>query len=341
VTPSELQAFLENLVRNRIDLSTMLWGPPGVGKSSVVAQVARNAGMQLVDVRLSQLAPTDLRGLPVPRHGEPGQPGTSQWYPPEFLPRDGQGILFLDELNMAPPSMQGVAQQLILDRRVGSYKVPDGWFIWAAGNRKEDRASVFEMPAPLSNRFLHLQVEVHFDSFKAFAIANGIQEQLLAFLSFRTELLHKLDPTRPAWPSPRSWMMASRLLDAGLPIESAVGDPAAHEYASYLHVYGSLPDLDAILAGKGHRIAFPGEASLRYAVSVGLVLRSSSAREGLAAIEWMERTAPAEWTHRGTLDMLGHLERLNQRGRFCQEAASRLPKVWDFVTRVAPSLKAA
>jgi hypothetical protein len=341
MNPSALQSTLTSLVQNQVTLSAMIWGAPGIGKSSIVSAVAGDAGLRLIDVRLSQLAPTDLRGLPVPRHGEAGQLGTSVWYPPEFLPRDGRGILFLDELNMAPPSMQGVAQQLILDRRVGSYTVPEGWFIWAAGNRKEDRASVFEMPAPLSNRFLHLQVEADFESFKAHAISQGANEQLLAFLSFRPELLHKVDPTRPAWPSPRSWMMASRLLQASLGIEPAVGEPAAAEYRAYERVYRNLPNLEAITQGKGGDIAFPEEMSTRYAVAIGLVMRSKSAKDGLNAIAWMEAKAPAEWTQRCTIDMLGHLERLNQRGRFCMDAQAKLPGVWNFVQRVAPALKAA
>src|SRR5436190_23864530 len=125
MTPQELRTFLDKLVSNHLFLSTMIWGPPGIGKSSIVAQLAAAHGLDFVDVRLSQLAPTDLRGLPVPENGR------SKWFPPEFLPDHGHGILFLDELNMAPPAMQGIAQQLILDRRVGSYVVPTGWFIWA------------------------------------------------------------------------------------------------------------------------------------------------------------------------------------------------------------------
>ena len=87
-----------------------------------------------------------------------------------------------DEINLAPPTMQGMAQQLILDRRVGSYTVPENWFIWAAGNRSEDRAAVFDMPAPLANRFLHLQVQPDFESFKDYALATGVHEQIVAFL---------------------------------------------------------------------------------------------------------------------------------------------------------------
>src|SRR5690349_8039975 len=134
MTPEALSRFLQRLVEHRLMFSTMIWGPPGIGKSSIVAQTAQAYNMEMIDLRLSQLAPTDLRGLPVAEHG------ISRWYPPEFLPREGRGILFLDELNLAPPAMQGMAQQLILDRRVGNYTVPDQWFIWAAGNRKEDRA---------------------------------------------------------------------------------------------------------------------------------------------------------------------------------------------------------
>ncbi|NOK60205.1 MAG: MoxR family ATPase [Chloroflexi bacterium AL-W] len=134
---------------------------------------------------------------------------------------------------MAPPAMQGVAQQLILDRRVGSYVVPEGWFIWAAGNRKEDRSAVFDMPAPLANRFLHLEVKPDFESFKAYAMQHGVHEQILAFLSFRTTLLHKINPHQPAWPSPRAWSIASDLHHIGLDIAPALGNEAAAEFAAH------------------------------------------------------------------------------------------------------------
>jgi MoxR-like ATPase len=163
MNPEDLKTYLDRLITNNLKISTMIWGAPGIGKSSIVSQLATVHDLEFIDVRLSQLAPTDLRGLPVAENG------VSKWFPPEFLPHKGRGILFLDEINMAPPAMQGMAQQLILDRCIGSYRVPDDWFVWAAGNRREDRAGVFEMPAPLANRFLHLQVEANFESFKAYA----------------------------------------------------------------------------------------------------------------------------------------------------------------------------
>ncbi|CAG1016298.1 hypothetical protein ANAEL_05547 [Anaerolineales bacterium] len=295
--PAELAEFLDHLVRHRLKLSTMIWGPPGIGKSSIVAQTARAHKLQFIDVRLSQLAPTDLRGLPV------AAKGVSRWYPPEFLPRSGRGVLFLDEINLAPPTMQGMAQQLILDRRVGSYTVPNGWFIWAAGNRSEDRAAVFDMPAPLANRFLHLEVQPDFESFKNYALATDVHEHIIAFISFRSELLHKLDPQQPAWPSPRSWVMASQLHQVGLDIASAVGTAAATEFNAYIALYHSIPDLVQILRGEGDDIAFPTEPSMRYATVVGLLTRVDDPQSGYHAFRWMTRTAPMEWVQLCATDL--------------------------------------
>lgn len=320
--PAELTAYLHRLVDHQLLLSTMIWGPPGIGKSSIVAQVAQAAGLQFIDLRLSQLAPTDLRGLPVAVPPADRQSlGTSTWFPPEFLPRSGKGILFLDELNMAPPAMQGVAQQLILDRQVGSYRVPEGWFIWAAGNRKEDRASVFEMPSPLANRFLHLTVGVDFDSFKAYALERRLHEQVLAFLAFRPTLLHNLNPKEPAWPSPRSWEMASCLHAGGLDVDPAVGEAAASEFRAYLKVYAKLPDLDKILSGKGARLKFPDEPSGRWATAIGLTMRAATAEQGLAAFQWLVAKATAEWVQLFASDLVAQMRRSNQLGALAKMVA--------------------
>jgi MoxR-like ATPase len=318
MTPEALATYLEALVTNELKLSTMIWGPPGIGKSSIVAQTAATHDLGLVDVRLSQLAPTDLRGLPV------AEGGVSRWYPPEFLPREGRGIVFLDELNMAPPAMQGMAQQLILDRRVGSYVLPEGWFIWAAGNRKEDRASVFDMPAPLANRFLHLEVEPHWESWKAHALADGVHEQIIAFLAFRPNLLHQIDPHKPAWPSPRAWSMASRLHHATLDIAPVVGAAVAGEFASYIQLYKSLPDLDPIFEGRGEHVAFPAEPSARYAATIGLTVRATDAERGYRGFQWLALKAPAEWIQLYAVDLFKKMRALGRMGafaRFVQEDA--------------------
>lgn len=312
MTPNALQAFLSALVERRLFMSTMIWGAPGIGKSSIVAQVAAAHGLALIDLRLSQLAPTDLRGLPV------AEKGVSRWYPPEFLPTSGEGILFLDELNLAPPAMQGMAQQLILDRKVGSYEVPTGWFIWAAGNRKEDRAAVFDMPTPLANRFLHLETRPDFDSFKTYALDQAFSEQVIAFLGYRTELLHKMDNQRPAWPSPRAWEMANRLHLAGLPVQAAVGDAAAAEFEAFVRLYETLPDLDAVLRGEGERVSWPQEASVRYATVIGLVVRVNTPETAYHAFRWMADYAGAEWVQLYATDLIRSLRSRGQMGALAQ-----------------------
>jgi AAA domain (dynein-related subfamily) len=316
VTPLDLGRFLSTLVSEHVGHAVMIWGPAGVGKSSIVAQIAEANGLDFIDVRLSQLAPTDLRGLPVP------DGSVSRWLPPEFLPTGGDGVLFLDELNMAPPTMQGVAQQLILDRKVGSYRLPDGWFVWAAGNRKEDRASVFDMPAPLANRFLHLDVEADLTSFIDFGLANGLDERLAAFISFRPQLLHAMDARRPAWPSPRSWMMASRLIAAGLDISPAVGEAAAGEFEAFTAVYASLPNLDRILDGKGTSIDLPAEPSARYAMVLGLARRAQTAARGLHGFRWLVQRADAEWVQLFAGDLAAHLRGVGQMGTLATMAAN-------------------
>jgi MoxR-like ATPase len=316
MTPEILKQYLNNLVKNRLQISTMIWGAPGIGKSSIVAQVAQENKIDFIDLRLSQLAPTDLRGLPVAIAGNSEKEGISTWYPPEFLPRTGKGVLFLDELNMAPPTMQGVAQQLILDRKVGSYEMPADWLIWAAGNRKEDRASVFEMPAPLANRFLHLEVIANFDSFKAYALKHNFNEQIIAFLAYRTELLHKLDPNSHAWPSPRTWEVASKLHSCKIDIAPAVGEGASAEFKAFVALYRNLPNLEAIFAGKGDNINFPSEVSTRYATTITLTIRAKNAIEAINAFKWLSSKASTEWIQLFGVDIMRQMRNKGQIGAF-------------------------
>ncbi|MCK4951611.1 MAG: MoxR family ATPase, partial [Gammaproteobacteria bacterium] len=170
----------------------MLWGPPGVGKSQMVAQVAAKHSVPVVDIRLSQMEPSDLRGIPF-RSDE-----FVEWAIPAMLPdskkHGSSGILFMDEITSAPPSVSAAAYQLILDRKLGEYRVPDGWAIVAAGNRQGDRGVTYSMPSPLANRFSHFEVDVNLDDWVSWAYANGIDERIIGFLRFRPELLFDFDP---------------------------------------------------------------------------------------------------------------------------------------------------
>jgi len=165
-----------------------IWGVPGCGKSAVVRQLAESLKVRLQDVRALLLDPVDLRGLPFLGSG-----GRSKWATPEFLPQNGIGILFLGELNAAPAMVQASCYQLVLDRKLGEYTLPDGWAIIAAGNRDSDRAVTTRMPTPLRIRFVHLEFEVDVQEWSEWAIQAGISPEVIAFLRFRPRLLSSFD----------------------------------------------------------------------------------------------------------------------------------------------------
>ncbi len=262
----------------------MLWGPPGVGKSQIVAQVAAQYQVPVIDIRLSQMEPSDLRGIPF-RVGD-----LVEWATPAMLPnaeRHGtKGILFLDEITSAPPSVSAAAYQLILDRKLGNYKVPDGWAIFAAGNRQGDRGVTYTMPAPLANRFSHYEVEVNLDDWVAWAWSHGIDERVIAFIRFRPDLLFDFDPSHNpvAFPSPRSWEFANNALHKfedhpelflGA-LQACVGPAAGIELNAFIQSLDQMPDLDAII--EGQEVPTPKEIDLQYAVASALVGRAIQAK---------------------------------------------------------------
>ena len=263
----------------------MLWGPPGVGKSQMIAQVAGKHGAPIIDIRLSQMEPSDLRGIPFRVEQR------VEWAVPALLPdaeRHGpRGVLFLDEITSAPPAVSAAAYQLILDRRLGEYAVPEGWAIFAAGNRQGDRGVTYAMPTPLANRFSHFEVDAHLDDWAAWAYAHGIDERVIGFLRFRPELLFDFDPAHNpvAFPSPRSWEFAHRALAkfgdrpellVGA-LQSCVGPAAGIELAAFVDNLEQLPDLDAIL--RGEEVPVPKEIDLQYAVASSLVGRAIHAKQ--------------------------------------------------------------
>lgn len=323
-TISEVQSALTKVISNNIKHSVFLWGPPGIGKSSIVKKVAEDNDLQLTDLRISQLAPTDIRGLPYIEDGQ------AKFAPPSFLPTEGKGILFVDEFNMASPSMMSIAQQLILDRQVGDYVVPDGWFIVAAGNRAEDRAAVSQMPAPVANRFIHFNVESDLSSWKEYAIKAGLNEQIVSFLNFRPQLLFSFNKNATAWPSPRSWDFANTLLDINLEVDSAVGEGAAAEFYAYQSIYSRLPDVDAIL--NGETVEVPKEPSLMYAVCGSLVSRAKSAQGFYNAIKWLIDGTTEDYVSLFMCDAMISMKANNLQGAFVKLVAKD-PRVKTFITK--------
>ena len=263
----------------------MLWGPPGVGKSQMVAQVAEKNNVEVIDIRLSQMEPSDLRGIPF------RDKDTVEWAIPAMLPdmkRHGsRGILFLDEITSAAPSVSAAAYQLILDRSLGQYRVPDGWAIFAAGNRQGDRGVTYSMPAPLANRFSHFEVDINLDDWVSWAYRNRIDERIIAFLRFRPDLLFDFDPAHNpvAFPSPRSWEFAHRALQkfserpdllTGA-LQACVGPAAGVELNAFISNLDQMPDLEAIV--RGDDIAAPKEIDLQYAIASALVGHAIRAKQ--------------------------------------------------------------
>lgn len=263
----------------------MLWGPPGVGKSSGVKKAALVVGEMLkqqnkkagrfdfIDLRLPLLEPIDLRGLPY----VDSKTGISNWSKPVFLPTQGQGILFLDELVQASPAMQAAASQLILDRRIGEYQLPEGWMVVAAGNRASDRAAVNAMPTHIANRFVHLMIEVSVEAWVAWALEAKLDLRTVAWIKWRgAKGLHDFDPQAKmlAFPSPRSWEFVSRLLGnftnlndpilADL-IRGAIGDGPVAEFLAFCKMFDKLPNIDGIFLNP-KKAAIPTEVGVLWAV---------------------------------------------------------------------------
>lgn len=269
----------------------MFWGEPGVGKSQGIAQAADELRVELkdksfgfIDMRLSHLELTDLHGFPYIVNG------TLKFARPTMLPTKGAGILFLDEFVQASQSMMAGASQLILDRRIGEYELPDGWMVAAAGNRKSHHASVNAMPTHIANRFVHGNIEVSVDEWVAWALKAGVDVRIIAFIKWRPVLLHQFDPQAKgeAFASPRSWAFASNLLGAGIPdallletMRGTVGEAAAAELIGFLRVYDKMPSIDAILLNPAQAPLVSDPATL-YAVTSALVHRAE--KDNLARI---------------------------------------------------------
>lgn len=243
-----------------------LWGAPGVGKSSIVARLAKDLGMELIDLRLSQMEPVDLLGLPTIENGR------TNWAVPSVFPDSGKGILFLDEANAAPREILAAAYQLVLDRQIGQYHVPEDWVICLAGNRAEDHAIVTQMPAPLNNRMAHIDFDLNSDDWFKWAVQSGIRPEIVSFLRFRPATLHDFSPDHKAWPSPRTWekvnealKFSPRNLEHEI-VKSLVGEGAAAEYISFVRFYQDLPTMDAIIKNP-KRTKVPTEPASRFALA--------------------------------------------------------------------------
>lgn len=281
MTPSQLVEALLALIPQR--QAVHLWGACGVGKSQIAAQVAERLKISFRDIRATLLDPVDLRGLP----RIDSATNRTVWTTPEFLPTDGEGILLLDELTAAPTMVQAACYQLVLDRKLGEYVLPDGWFILAAGNPASERGATFTMVRPLRNRFTHITIAPNMDDWCKWALLAGIRPEIIAFLRFRPQLLHSPDIASDAnaWPTPRSWEMASKVLNGceahqktnGTDLDmiqtsllhGTIGDAATAEFVGFMRLWKGLPSVDSILLNPT-TAPVPDDISAQIAVATAL-----------------------------------------------------------------------
>ena len=258
-----------------------LWGPPGIGKSDVIHQLGAELDAHVIDIRLSLWEPTDIKGIPY----FDSNSGTMVWGSPselptkEFASKFPHVILFLDEMNSAAPSVQAAAYQLILNRRVGQYHLPDNVLIVAAGNREADKGVTYRMPAPLANRFVHLEMKVDFDDWAQWATVNKVHPDVVGYCTFAKKDLYDFDPksSSRAFATPRSWSFVSELLEDDDTsndtltdlIAGAVGEGLAIKFMAHRKISSKLPKPEDILAGKVKKMETK-EISAMYSLTVSL-----------------------------------------------------------------------
>jgi len=279
-----------------------LWGPPGIGKSEVVASIAEEQNGLMIDLRLAQMEPTDLRGIPYYNKDS----GLMDWAPPIDLPDEELAsqypvvVLFLDEMNSAAPSIQAAAYQLILNRRIGKYKLPDNVVVIAAGNRESDKGVTYGMPAPLANRFLHLEMRVDHQAWETWATINRIHKDVVGYIGFAKQDLYDFDPrsSSRSFATPRSWTFVSEILEdedvgeADLTdlVTGAVGEGVAVKFMAHRKIAGQLPKPEDVLAGKVKELKVK-EVSAMYSLVVSMCYELKDAADkigGKPNAEWHE-----------------------------------------------------
>ena len=287
LSPNKAKASILHALK--IKRPIFLWGGPGIGKSDVIHQIAKTIDAKVIDIRLSLWEPTDIKGIPYYNSKE----NNMVWASPSELPTEQMAkkhkniVLFLDEMNSAAPSVQAAAYQLILNRKVGQYELPDNVLIVAAGNREADKGVVYRMPAPLANRFIHLEMKPEFDDWFEWAVANNVNKDVVGYLTFSKKDLYDFDPRSPSrsFATPRSWSFVSELLSDDLDentvtdlVSGAVGEGLAVKFMAHRKVASQLPNPSEILEGKITELKSK-EISAMYSLTVSLCYELKEAND--------------------------------------------------------------
>ena len=289
-TVTSTQARRSLIKAFKIQRPVFLWGPPGIGKSELVAEITKEMGGYMIDLRLGQMEPTDIRGIPYYNKDT----GKMDWAEPvdlptaEFASQYPVVVLFLDEMNSAAPSVQSAAYQLILNRRSGKYVLPDNVVMVAAGNRESDKGVTYRMPTPLANRFVHQEMRVDFPSWQEWAVKNNEHKDVVGYLTFAKQDLYDFDAKSAsrAFATPRSWHFVSQLLqdddtddDTNMNlIAGTVGEGLAVKFMAHRKIAGRMPKPEDILSGKVDTLEVK-EVSAMYSLVISMCYELKAAIE--------------------------------------------------------------
>ncbi len=216
MTIREFQETIEFNIEHNLKHSILGLGAPGVGKSQIIRRIGKKYGFKVIDIRLAQMSEVEIGGLIYPNESRT----KTVWLAPDILPneeRDGKNtILLLDEITSCSKRVQVAAYQLILDRRIGQYTLPEGTFVVALGNREDDDGVYIHLAGPLADRFEIHYIESDFESWKNdFALTHGIHPYVIDYLTFKPAALHTQDPDsgEMVFATPRSWERVSDILN--------------------------------------------------------------------------------------------------------------------------------
>ena len=247
----------------------------GLGKTSTAQQIAADLDVPIVILSLAQYDYSEIAGWTLPNDDKSKMVRVR----PDWMPDEGKGIIFLDELPQAPVTNQNIAAQLVNERRVGPHKLPEGWVIMAAGNRTSDRAGTNIMPTHLRDRLMFLEVEADLEDAIAYFANVGVSDKVRAYLRFRPEWLHKFDTQENACPSPRSWERVASILKWNIDevcmteaVAGQVGRAATADFMGFLKLFEVAPDIDKLISDpeKGE---IPEDPAIMFAVSSAIASR--------------------------------------------------------------------
>lgn len=279
IIETSVKTLMANPEMANVIPAIMLRGAPGVGKSTIVKSVAKKLGIGFIDVRLAQMERVDFAGLPSVKDG------VTEWNIPAFWPKDKNscGILLLDEITSAPADCQVAAYSVVLDRMVpnSGYKLPNGWFIVAAGNRAGDKAVVKSLSSALANRFVHFEIEANADDWSNWAVKNEVNPSVIGYINYKPGNLFKMDGQNleQGWPSPRSWERVSSIIPLYKDSEAIlrkvvyglIGNSVGLEFMEFFKLNKQFGNVLNMMLDENAEITIPEKADEKYAMAYAVI----------------------------------------------------------------------